>query len=353
MSGGPVSLTVMVLLHVTRSSELHDEVARLAAATGIEPLLVSEPAELLGSWAQAQVVLVGVDIVHEVVAFGPMRRSGVHVVGLSLPDDVFRAAVSLGAESVLSLPEGTDPLARLIAEVGEPQGRGRLVGVVAGSGGVGATTLACALSQHAAEAGPTLLVDIDPLGPGTDRLFGLDETPGIRWAELHATSGRLGSRALRETVPRHGDLGVLTWAAHPRHLDTEAVRESLAAARRGHDLVVLDLPRHASDLTTELVGRCDQVLVVCRASVAGVAAAGRVVESLGIPPDLAGLVLRPGRVLPDDISAVTGLPVLAEVGDQRGLGEALDLGAGPSTGRRTPLGRAVRRLLEPRLERVA
>lgn len=343
----------ITLLHVTRSPELRDEVARLAAATGVEPVFVDQPAQVLPHWSAAPLVLVGVDVADEVAALAPPRRAGVHLLGLFLHDDAFRSAVSLGAESVMALPDGADAVSRLLADAGEPRARGRLVGVLSGSGGVGATTLACALAQAAAERGPTLLVDADPLGPGADRLLGLDRAAGVRWGDLHATSGRLGSRALRETVPRDRELGVLAWSAGHRRLDPEAVRQGLAAARRGHDLVVLDLPRSDDRLTTELVGRCDQVLVVCRSSVAGVAATSRVVEALGVPHRRAGLVLRRGRVLPEDIEAVTGIPVLAEVGDQRGLSDALDLGVGPPVGRRSPLGRAVRQLLRPVRESAA
>ena len=42
----------------------------------------------------------------------------------------------------------------------------------------------------------------------------------------------------------------------------------------------------------------------------------------------------------EDLAALTGLPLLAEMTDQRGLAESVDLGLGPVRGRRGPLARA-------------
>jgi hypothetical protein len=46
------------------------------------------------------------------------------------------------------------------------------------------------------------------------------------------------------------------------------------------------------------------------------------------------------------VGDVVGAPVLATMGDQRGLAEALDLGLGPVRSRRGPLVTACRALLE-------
>jgi secretion/DNA translocation related CpaE-like protein len=335
----------MTCLLLTRSPDLHAEVSRLAAAAGIEPSVLGDPAAALAGWSGAEVVLVGDDMGADLVGVHPARRSDVHVVGLQRHDHMFRTAVALGAESVIDLADGGTWLAHLLADVGEPREVAHVVGVVGGAGGVGATTLACALAQAGAESGEALLVDLDPVGPGVDRLFGLDEAPGVRWADLHATSGRLGARALRESVPRRDGLGVLTWSGPSRQLDVDAVRQALAAARRGHDLVVVDLPRHGGVLAGELVHRCDDVVVVCPATLTGVAATARVVEGLGLRAAAAGLALRPGRVAPGDVEAALGLSVWFEVPHERGVSDALDLGVGPAGGRRSRLARVARQAL--------
>jgi len=333
----------MSALLLTRSPEVHEAVLRLCAAAGVEPEVCAEPVAALAWWAGASVVLVGVDLASELAELAPSRRSGVHVVGLAPGEGAFRGAVSLGAESVIDLPSGADRLVETLADVGERASRGRVIGVVGGSGGAGATTLACALGQWHAARGPTLLVDTDPLGPGLDRLLGLEEADGVRWESLVDTAGRLGARALRESVPRRGELGVVTWSGLRRRLDLPTVRRILPAGSRGHDLVVLDLARHSGEELVELADRCDDLLVVSRASVPGLAATARLVAELG-RDGRAGLVLRPGGVGDLDAERATGLPLVAAVRDQRGLGEALDRGIGP-LGSRGPLARAVRELL--------
>ena len=99
---------------------------------------------------------------------------------------------------------------------------------------------------------------------------------GIGWGSLMSSRGRLGSRSLRAALPDKDGLAVLTWeAGAPAELDGPGVREVLSAARRGNDVVVLDLPRSLADVTVEVVTRCDRMLVVVVPSLPGVASAAR------------------------------------------------------------------------------
>lgn len=337
----------MTVLLLTRSAEVLDLIGRLAAAAGVEPVVSHDPVACLPAWSSATVVLVGADIVADASTVSPPRRPGVHVVGAAaLPDAVFRSALGLGAETVLELPAAAEWLIEVLTDVGDERDPGLVVGVVGGAGGAGATTLAVALAQAGAARGPTLLVDTDPIGAGLDRMLGLEGVGGVRWHDLHHTSGRLGARALRDSVPRRGPLGVLGWAsATGAELDPGPVREALSAARRGHDLVVVDLARHGGAVVAEAAGRCDRILVVCPATVVGTAATVRVLAALDCARDRAGLVLRPGAVPDEDVEAATGLPVVGRIGRERGLAEAVDLGLGPLRSRRGALARACRDLL--------
>jgi len=49
---------------------------------------------------------------------------------------------------------------------------------------------------------------------------------------------------------------------------------------------------------------------------------------------------------PEAIARATRVPVLSAMGDQRGLGEAIDLGLGPVRSRRGSLGRAASEVLD-------
>jgi Flp pilus assembly CpaE family ATPase len=124
----------------------------------------------------------------------------------------------------------------------------------------------------------------------------------------------------------------------------------LSAARRGNDVVVVDVPRALDDLTAEVVTRCDNVLVVTMPSLPGVASAGRLVAALRPLNGSLGVVVRRcrGACSTDQVSAALGLPVVAEVAHQRRLVEQVHLGLGPVHEQRSPLARAARALLASR-----
>ena len=312
-------------------------------------MVASSPTEVLAAWSTAPVVLVGADLAAALVDLAPPRRPGVQLVGWSpAPTGTFRDALLIGAERVIELPVGADLVAELLTDLGDAgRGEGALLGVVGGSGGAGATTLACALGQVASARGPTLVVDLDPLGPGCERVLSLDDAPGVRWDSLGTSSGRLSGRSLREAVPRREELGVLGWSAAAAALDPRAVREALSAGRRGHDTVVVDLPRSgAADVAVaETVARCGLVAVVVVPTVTGVAAAARWVAAHAERARVV-LVVRGRGADPRRVSDLVRAPVVATMSDQRGLAEAIDLGLGPARSRRGPLVAAARALLE-------
>jgi secretion/DNA translocation related CpaE-like protein len=334
-------------LIVTRHETLLDELLRLAAAAGVVPEVAPDAGSALPSWGDAPLVLAGTDVVEELARLGPVRRAGVHLVGWGrVEDHVFRHAVALGAENVAELPRSDAWLLELLADAGEhAAGEALTVGVVGGSGGSGATTFACALGLAAAARAPAALLDVDPLGPGVDRVLGFDRVDGVRWDALQQTTGRISARALRDALPRRHDLGVLTWTSGPPGTPQAfAVREAMSAAARGHEVVVLDLPR-TGPLTEELMARCRHLVVVVRGSVPGLVSAARFVTAASdVGP--VGLVLRGSGVDPVEAARVVGAPVLAAMSDQRGLEEAVDLGLGPLRSRRSVLGRTADRVLE-------
>jgi len=343
-------------LVITADPLLLEELARLAAAAGAATEPATEMATALRAWPRAPLVLLGADLLPQVAAMSPPRRDGVYVVSWGPPaEGAYRPALQVGAETVLELPTATPIAADLLADLGDgARPEGAVLGVVGGSGGVGATTFAAALAALGAGRGPTVLLDTDPLGPGADRVLGFEDVPGVRWAELSAIAGRLGARALREALPRSGHLGLLGWdhGGSPT-LEPAVVREVLSAARRGHELVVVDLPRSLGESTEDLLTRCDLILVMVRATVTGIASASRLVPQF---PDRerVRLVVRGRAADPEAVGRALDLPVLASVADQRGLSEAVDLGLGPVRSHRSPLARAAAQVLaRSRMQAVA
>lgn len=334
---------------ITDDEALLGDVLRLAAAAGVALDVLRRPEPGLRAWSGAPAVLVGADQTAAVAALAPPRRGQVHVLAPGVAaDSLFRQAVAVGAASVCELPAASDWLVALLSDVAEGSGRAAVtVAVVGGSGGAGASVLATALALTAGRSGPTMLVDLDPLGPGLARLAGLDDPRGITWADLVPSQGRLGARSLRDALPGNGDVRVLGWPDVPAApgdsgaVPPSLVREVLASGQRGHEWVVLDLPRGGEPWATGLVSRCDHVVLVARASLAGVAASARTADLLRHEAPAAGVVVRSRRgSLPAvDVARAVGLPLVGELADQRRLEEHLDLGLGPVHHPRSPLAR--------------
>lgn len=343
----PRSMDASPALLVSADPLLVADVQRLSAAAGVVPEVVRDPAQALRWWSAAPVVLVGADHAGVLAASSPPRRSRVFVLGRTpLPDALFRDALGVGAETVAGLPESETWLVELLTDVGDGSATpGVTIGVLGGSGGAGATVFAAALAQSAAELGPTLLVDADPIGAGIDRVLGLEASEGIRWDSMLQTTGRLSSRSLREALPRSGQLAVLTWPTdRPASLQAFAMREVLSAGRRGFSAVVVDLPRHHDVVVEETISRCDHVVLVSTLTVPAVTSAARVAGRLPEHSPARHLVTRGNRsgVTPESVSRLLRMPLLATMGDQRGLDEAINLGAGPARSRRGTLARAAR-----------
>lgn len=344
------SPTIPRPIALTGDPTLAEELHRLAAAAGVELAVLDEPAEARSLWTLAPLVLVGADLLTDLADAVMPRRDGVHVVARQpVPDAGFRAALVVGAESVVELPTAQQWMVEAFADCADGSlRRAPVVGVVGGCGGVGASTFASALALAAADVVPAVtLVDADPLGSGLEALVGVDEG-GAAWSSLMESTGRLGSRALRAALPGRGGVAVLGWGAGGRpELDPTVAAEALGAARRGSDLVVVDLPRYLDEPASQLLVRCDHLVIVTGLTLAAVTATARVMAATAPAVAHAHLLAR-GSVSgldPAEVAVTLGLPLAAVMGDQRGLREAVELGQGPLRSRRGPLARAARTVL--------
>lgn len=177
-----------------------------------------------------------------------------------------------------------------------------MIGVVGGSGGVGASCFAAVL---AVVAGPSVLIDLDGTGGGVDVTLGVEGLPGARWSGLRLAGGRLDPQELVSGLPRAGPCAVL--AADTPDLDAESVLQVIAAAVRAGP-VVLDLPRAVCAARAAALLRCDLVVVLARSDVSGLVAAHAMVSAL---PELpVGAVVRRGDVEPAEAAALIGAPLL-------------------------------------------
>lgn len=182
---------------------------------------------------------------------------------------------------------------------------GAVIGIVGGSGGVGASSFAAVL---AVVAGRSLLVDLDAASGGVDVVLGIEALPGVRWSGLQVGGGRLDPHELFERLPRWATASVL--AADARELDPDAVRQVLVTAR-AEGTVVVDLPRAACAERAAALLHCDVVVVLARADVSGLVGAHAIAASL---PDIPlGMVTRRDCVSGADAAELVGCPLLGEL----------------------------------------
>ena len=283
------------------------------------------------------------------------RRDGVLLLDQDPGPGVWERAVRAGAEQVCSLPADRDLVADLLGACTDGPAGAPVVCVVGGCGGAGASVFAAALASAAASDGSrSLLVDADAWGGGLDLLVGGEHVEGLRWADLAATTGRVSAPSLRDLLPSVQRLAVLSWergAAVP--VPAASMRAVVTAGQRGHDLVVVDLPRRFDAAAEEALLRASHTVIVVRAEVRAVAAATPVVAALTRVTPRVGLVVRgTGSGLDATLVADSlGVPVLAAMRPERHLTESLDQGLGPLRRRRGSLGRACSRVLAVVAER--
>lgn len=333
------------MLLVTEEPALAAEVQRSAAGAGVRVEVRGWSGEALARWPGAAVVLVGDDAAEAVAATAPRRREGVHLLCRGAPGpEAFRAAVEVGAEGVYAVAEARAHLADLLQEHTTVRAPGRVVALLPGSGGAGATTSVAAVAQAAVRDGSRVVaLDCDPWGPGLDRVLGADETTGLGWREIVASPGRIAPASLAEGVPRHDGVGVVAGAREA--LSASVVRDVVEAARRSHDLVLLDLPRGAPGLVGDLLGHVDLTLLVVRPTLAGVAAAARQVALHASVTTELGLVVRGRGIGPHAVAEAVGASVLAHLPDHPRVEETVDLGLGPLPHGRGAWARSVASLL--------
>ncbi len=341
-------------LLVTGREVLVEEVSDLASAAGVAVGVVADVAAAGRAWAAADLVLVGDDAA---VAGVPSRRDGVVLLAPADAgggEELWRAAVGVGAAGVLLLPRDRQAVLHQLALVAEldGSGSGRVVAVLGARGGVGASSLAAALALRASGLGRALLVDGDPLGGGLDLLVGLERSGGFRWPELAGARGTVRSSLLREGLPRAGALAVLSYdrAAPIEPLPAAAVTTVLSAARRGHDAVVLDLPRRDDAATLAALAAAEVLLLVVPPEVRAVAAAARVLDlATTAVADVRLVLARTGGPRGAELPAAAvvdalGVPLAAELGREVGLAAAVDRGEPPGSRYRGALARCCEQL---------
>lgn len=315
------------VLLVTSSAVLRAEVERIVAAAGAQLRTAADAAGAGRYWDGAAAVLVGSDIRE----LPPRRRAPAVLVGLDGEgDSLWHLAAVLGAERVAVLPDAAAWLADHLSRSRSPGPGGLILGVTGGCGGAGATTAAIWIAQAAAGLGArVLLVDGDPWGGGLELALAAEEDPGLRWPDLSEARGSIDPAQLADSLPVAGGFSFLSWPAsreQPAPVAAATTAGVLDAARRGYELVVVDIGRGAEPIHT-FAWDCDRITMVVPAQLKAAVAAVRLLQEF--PPVEASLLVRGKHGAALDgalIAEAIGLPVRGRVPELRGVAAAMESG---------------------------
>ena len=337
-------------LVVTADPDLLDDLLRLAAAGGTEVAVAPDPAAARSRFSSASLVVLGADQITACLrARLPRRPMVVAVARFKPPAGAWEAAGLLGAEHVCILPDAEPWLVDRFAE--RPgQSFGRVLAVVGGRGGAGASILAGGLAVTAVGAGHrTLLVDADPLGGGLDLLLGWEQVDGLRWPALTGSGGRVDPPALLRALPHRGDLVLLSFARDEAPtVPGEAMAATLDAGRRGRDVIIADLPRQMDDAAVLALQAADRAVLIVPAELRATASAARVAQAVRVHRDDLSVVVRgpaPGKLKAHEIASALGLPLAGSLRPEPAMCQALERGEAPANAGKGPLAELCRRLI--------
>lgn len=338
------------VLVVAGPGDTQDLILSAAAAQDLVGRVVTDLDRLAGRWRDAVTVFVADTHAEQVASRALPHRDGVYLVG---SDELTLSSwsVPLGARVIL-LPEGGAWLGAVLDE-GTTRARAPVVALVGGSGGLGASTLACALAYRAARLpGGAALVDLDALGGGIDLLLGAEQVDGWRWPRLNAADGHLGD--LRPYLPVVDGVSVVSMSRGP---GLDLAREPLAAIvgslRRTHGLVVMDTGRSLTAAAREGMRLASRRLLLVSGRIRGVAAARQFVRAHQL--EQVDLVLRRstrGSLPAEVVADALGFPVIAEIPDDPRLVGAAEQGEPPGRSARRGYTRMCDRLLSRVLQGV-
>ncbi|PRQ12165.1 hypothetical protein C1Y63_02310 [Corynebacterium sp. 13CS0277] len=209
----PTSLPDAVL--VIDDDTLRGHAATTCAAAGLDTTTADSAAEL--SRAVRTATLAFADDAGARGLRGRGYTGRLYLVAADPHAPNYQLALELHAEGAVRLPSDSHTILDAIARApatppGAGTGAGGIVlGVLGGSGGVGASTTAALLARRAARFGPVVLIDAHEHGGALDLLLGLEATDGARWADICGLGSVPDAATMHAALPKtHDDIAVLT-----------------------------------------------------------------------------------------------------------------------------------------------
>jgi secretion/DNA translocation related CpaE-like protein len=316
---------------------LLDDLLKLAAATGCELDRVPDPAAARQCWSSAPLILLDPSAVRECERESLPTRDAVVVVTTDPePPELWKQAMEIGAERVITLPGAEPWLVDALADAveGPASNAGKVLAVLGARGGAGASIFTVAVGLTALKAGDNaLIIDCDPCGGGLDLVMGVETEAGARWPDMRLSAGRIAASALHQSLPtkRQGNarLTLLSGARKGESPAPDAVAAVIEAGRRAGEVVICDVPRQLDPTAWSVIDRADLTVIVTPAELRAAMTAQQLATELTARGANSQLVLRvpgPGGLLPGEVVAAAGIPLLASMYPERGLAESLEKG---------------------------
>jgi secretion/DNA translocation related CpaE-like protein len=316
---------------------LLDDLLKLAVAAACELERVPDVTAARQRWSTAPLLLLDQKCVAECMAESMPPRDAIVVVATDPePPELWKQAMEIGAERVVTLPGAEPWLVNALADAmeGPASNAGKVLTVLGARGGAGASVFAVAVGLTALKAGDnTLLVDCDPKGGGLDLVLGAEEEKGMRWPDMQLSAGRVAASSLHMSLParRRGNaqLTLLSGARKGEGPAPDAVAAVIEAGRRAGEVVVCDLPRQLEASAWSAIDRADLAVIVTPAEVRAAVTAKQLARELsdrGASPQLVVRGPSPGGLRADEIAASAGIPLLATMRPEPHLAQSLERG---------------------------
>ncbi|THD80537.1 MAG: hypothetical protein E7812_07345 [Phenylobacterium sp.] len=226
---------------------------------------------------------------------GSARDGGLIVAARDADGESVRALFRAGATDVLTGPFTPDIVQASLSEMLQDElesaeAEGRVISVIKGSGGAGATTFALNLAALLAKgdekrhrpARSAAVLDLDLQFGDTD--LALDLLPRATVIDVLQAGDRVDPRFLEGVMTEHPS-GLKLLAPPPTIVPLDALNANFAVdlvehASRGFQRTIVDLPAAWTDWTFPVLSRSDLVVMIAAPTVAGAVGARRMIEGL-------------------------------------------------------------------------
>lgn len=264
-------------------------------------------------------------------------------LGHATEPEAILAPIRAGCDQYVCEPIDYADLAAAVARVASKKllqrGKSRCVCVVAASGGMGATSIACnlAIELAAVTEKRCALMDLDLQFGDVAAQF--DCEPEYTLHDVAVSTGQLDRAVLEKVLtdlPCHVSL-----LPRPEEIEqyeevtSEVVHDAIELLLSMFETVVIDVPKRLDSVTFAALGRADLIVLVCQLLVPNIRNTNRFFEAMkkaGIATDRIEVVVNRddssgGRITTKDLENIIQKPIFARIpNDYHFVAQSLDFG---------------------------